>query len=133
MIDMFDKENTDRFKRLGIPKTFGMLMYGEPGTGKTSTIKAIAHYTQRNVIIVPVNWIKTAQQLRNLFSSQRINASLIPMDKRLYVFEEIDCGDWRDIVMSRELKKEFTQDKKQETDEMKALSHCIKTGRSQTT
>lgn len=36
--------------------------------------------------------------------SKAINGKHIPNDKRLYVFEEIDCGQWRDIVINRNIK-----------------------------
>lgn len=95
--------NVDKYKRLGIPHTLGFLLYGIPGTGKTSCIKSIAKYTNRHVIILPVKKIKSINILKKIFYSTEINGQFIPNDKRLYVFEEIDCGQWKNIVKSRHI------------------------------
>ena len=97
------QSDKDMYKRLGIPYTLGMLFSGKPGTGKTSAIKALAKYTQRHVIRVPVKLIEDAECLQYIFLSERINNFKIPMDKRLYVFEEIDCTAWKNVVTSRKL------------------------------
>jgi len=44
--------NQDKYINLGIPHTLGFLFYGIPGTGKTSSIKAIANYTNRSIISI---------------------------------------------------------------------------------
>jgi AAA+ superfamily predicted ATPase len=98
-------ENHGRYKKLGIPYTLGFMFHGEPGTGKTSAIKAIAAHTKRHIVIIPVKKIVTADTLKRIFMNERINDIKVPMDKRLYVFEEIDCSQWKDIVTSRDIKK----------------------------
>jgi hypothetical protein len=90
----------DKYKVLGLPETLGLLFYGEPGTGKTSCIKAIAKYLDMSLIIVPMSHIKTKKRLEELFFSGEID---IPQEKRIYVFEEIDCNGWDDIVRDRAL------------------------------
>lgn len=44
--------NTDFYKQMNIPHKTGILLYGEPGTGKTSLIKAIADKLNKNIFIV---------------------------------------------------------------------------------
>lgn len=78
------------------------MFHGEPGTGKTSAIKALAKYTERHIVIVPVKKINTAEQLQKVFLNERINGIKVPMSKRLYVFEEIDCSQWKNIVTARQ-------------------------------
>ncbi len=90
------------YKTLGIPETLGLLFHGEPGCGKTSTIKAIAHYMEMSVIIVPMNKIHTRQQLDAIFYSDTLQDCVEPA-KRIYVFEEIDCNGWEKIVRDRRL------------------------------
>ena len=71
---------------------FGMLIYGEPGTGKTSFIKAICNLLGRNGVIYDMREMKTNEQFKNIFRS-RVN-------EVVYIFEEFDCVQG---VLSREL------------------------------
>jgi hypothetical protein len=99
--------NKSMYQRLGIPDSLGMLFYGEPGTGKTSAIKAIANYMNMNLIIVPMNSITTRRQLEMLFYKRKAGTDYnIPYDKRIYVFEEIDCNGWENVVRDRVILKE---------------------------
>lgn len=95
-------KNKEQYIKLGIPETLGLLLYGEPGTGKTSTIKAIAQYMDMSLIIVPMNKIHTRKQLDEIFYSSHLNDYVMP-SKRIYVFEEIDCNGWDKIVRDRRL------------------------------
>ena len=84
----------------------GFMFYGEPGCGKTSTIKAIANHTQRHIVSIPLNKIKTGKELLNVFYNVRMNHKEIPLDQRLYILEDIDCADLKDIVKEREASAE---------------------------
>jgi len=97
----FFAENKDWYKKRGIPYTMGLLFYGAPGCGKTSTIKAIANYTQRNIVSVPLNKIRSAKELLNIFYNVSMNYKDIPLHQRLYVLEDIDAADLKDIVGER--------------------------------
>merc|ERR1711936_1177017 len=99
-LDFFTK-NKAWYKQRGIPYTMGFLFYGEPGCGKTSTIKAIANHTQRHIVSVPLNKIKTAKELLNVFYNTSVNYKDIPLEKRLYVLEDIDAADLKDTVGER--------------------------------
>ena len=79
----------------------GLMLYGVPGCGKTSTIKAIANYTQRHIVSVPLNRIKTCKELLSIFYEEQVNHMNIPLCKRLYVLEDIDCSELKDIVRER--------------------------------
>jgi len=98
----FFAANKDWYKSRGIPYTMGFLFYGEPGCGKTSTIKAIANHTQRHIVSVPLNKIKTGKELLNVFYNVKMNHKDIPLQQRLYVLEDIDCADLKNIVSDRE-------------------------------
>jgi DNA replication protein DnaC len=106
----FFLKNRSWYDSKGIPYQLGMLLSGKPGTGKTSTIRAIANLTKRHIINVNFENISTATQLKNLFYSDKIqvytdqslNATQIlhiPIDQRIYVLEEIDAIG--DIVKQR--------------------------------
>merc|ERR1719273_2279384 len=68
---------------------------------KTSTIKAIANMTQRHIVSVPLKNVKTISDLYNALYGGKINKSSIPMKKRLYVLEDIDCAGLDDIMKKR--------------------------------
>ena len=111
-LDFFSK-NKEWYKRRGIPYTMGFLFYGAPGCGKTSTIKAIANHTQRHIVSVPLNKIKTAKELLNVFYNVRMNYKDIPLNQRLYVLEDIDAADLKEVVGERS-KAEKEGEKKEE-------------------
>ena len=81
---------------------FGLLLHGEPGCGKTSTIKAIANMTQRHIISVPLKNVKSTSDLYQCLYEGKINKATIPMEKRLYVLEDIDCAGLDDIMKKRQ-------------------------------
>lgn len=99
-INYFNNEE-ETFKRLGINHTLGFLFHGKPGTGKTSCIKSIAEYTKRHVFIIPIKKITSIEILKKIFLTINVNHVDIPNDQRLYIFEEIDCSQWSDILKSR--------------------------------
>jgi len=101
----------DWYEKKGIPYTLGFLFHGSPGTGKTSSVKAIANTARRHIINVQLSEIKTKAQLRHLFFNEEINVYngttteryTIPVHERLYVIEDIDAMG--DAVLRREWKK----------------------------
>merc|ERR1719445_1801 len=97
----FFMENESWYLEHGIPYMFGLLLHGEPGCGKTSTIKAIANMTQRHIVSVPLKNIKTMSDLYQALYGGKINKTSIPMKKRLYVLEDIDCAGLDDIMKKR--------------------------------
>jgi hypothetical protein len=111
-LDLFIN-NPEWYAQKGIPYTFGVLCHGEPGCGKTSLCKVIAKSTNRHIINISLHEYTTKRQLHNLFFDETINivtnkASgqyeqlIIPMDKRVYIIEDIDCMS--DIVLDRDMK-----------------------------
>lgn len=99
-IKLFQNDK-DWYENKGIPYTFGLLLHGLPGCGKTSLIKAISKDTQRHILNIKLSSSVTLTQLRNLFYSDKIkiftdvNTPLhyitIPVEQRIYVMEDVDC------------------------------------------
>jgi chaperone BCS1 len=84
----------------GLPHTFGMLLHGEPGCGKTSTIKAVANRLSRHIVNINLLNLTSNAQLKHLFYNDYLNVRrddgrmeliYVPIYKRVYVLEDIDC------------------------------------------
>ena len=102
----FFTDNKDWYRKNGVPYTLGIALYGSPGTGKTSFIKAIASRLGRHVISISLAKIKTKKQLYDFYYETQYNSSndknAIGFDKKIIVFEDIDCVG--DIVKNRKSK-----------------------------
>jgi hypothetical protein len=104
------------YDKKGIPYTLGFMFHGSPGTGKTSTVKAIANEARRHIVNIQLSEIKTKQQLHHLFFNDEIHVHngvstekyTIPVNERLYVIEDIDAMG--DTVLRREWKKPTAAD-----------------------
>jgi hypothetical protein len=105
----FFMNNKKWYQEKGVPYTLGILMYGEPGCGKTSLIKGLSKECQRHIFNIKLSEESTTSQINNLFFTEKVttlvdgvNTSFnIPIDKRIYVIEDIDCLS--NIVLSRDL------------------------------
>lgn len=112
----------DWYENKGIPYTLGFMFHGDPGCGKTSTVKAIANTARRHVINIQLSEIKSKAQLRHLFFNEQINVMngmtpeiyTIPIHERLYLIEDIDAMG--DAVLERKWKRpEAPKEEKKKT------------------
>jgi hypothetical protein len=118
-VDFFLKRK-DWYEQKGIPYTLGFMFHGDPGCGKTSTIKAIANTAHRHILNIHLSEIKSKSQLRHLFFNDEIHIYngtvterfIIPVHERLYVIEDIDAMG--DAVLKREWKKPVVPEKPKE-------------------
>jgi len=107
----FFLKRKDWYEKKGIPHTLGFMFHGEPGCGKTSTIKAIANVGNRHIINIHLSEIKSKEQLSHLFfndeihvlDNQKTERYTIPVNERMYVIEDIDAMG--DTVLRREWKR----------------------------
>lgn len=96
----------------------GLLLYGDPGCGKTSLIKVLANELERSIITVSLDKLQKYETLRELFFNDTILITdsagyfywdYIPLNKRIIVFEEIDTAG--SIVMDRNKLKKMIKSK----------------------
>lgn len=121
-VEFFIK-NKKWYDEKGIPYTIGLLLSGQAGAGKTSSVKCLANETKRHIININLNNDITKTQFENLFFNEVLsvlNTSTgqtekysIPLDQRIYVLEDIDCQS--DLVMERSLKN-APQEKEEQSD-----------------
>ncbi len=110
-IEFFIK-NKAWYDQKGVPYTLGLLLSGQAGAGKTSSIKCLANETHRHILNINLNNDISKVQFENLFFNEVIhvlNTSTgqtekytIPLDQRIYVLEDIDCQS--DLVRERSVK-----------------------------
>lgn len=81
------KNNKDIYTSLGLPYKFGALLYGEPGTGKSSAINAIASFLQKDIYYLDLTNIKTNDELKMLFHHVNKEKS----KNGIIVIEDIDA------------------------------------------
>lgn len=125
----FFMRRRDWYDSKGIPHTLGIVMYGHPGCGKTSTIKAIANQTKRHIFNIALSEIKTKEALKTLFYNDEVqvitngkNEMLnIPLKHRLYVIEDIDAMNSVVIKRSREQQEADAKHKLKVEAEMELL------------
>jgi hypothetical protein len=108
-IDFF-LNNKSWYTDKGIPYTFGIGLHGPPGTGKTSFVKALANYTNRDIVTISLKLIKTKIQLSTFFFENTYNRNnekgSKSFDNKIILFEDIDCIG--DIILDRQLKNKTT-------------------------
>ena len=98
----------ERYKRSGFTFKAGLLFYGAPGCGKTSTIKAILRYTNRHGIIINLSKVKTCQELETIFRKRTFCGKNLEGKQLCFILE--DCDAFEDNIIHSRKKDE--EDKK---------------------
>ena len=82
------KNDKQLYEELGIPLKLGILLYGIPGTGKSSTINTIASYLQKDLFYVSLKDVKTNQDLKMIFDHILVKNT----NQGIIVMEDIDAN-----------------------------------------
>ena len=102
-IDFF-LSNKQWYVERGIPYNLGILLYGEPGCGKTRFIKQLMNHTKRHAIDIKLNDCFDFNELKKIIYRDDINDEyIIPQNKRIIIFEDIDSMG--DVVKDRNKRK----------------------------
>ena len=103
--------NPDFYKQKGDPRVFTCLLYGVPGCGKTSIVRAMLNYdlkyTGKRTHIKKITFDKTFtfDKLKKLIYETNINNIHVPMDQQLILFEDFDVSPISNIFMKRDKKE----------------------------
>lgn len=130
----FFRDNKDWYDNKGVPYTLGVMVSGNPGSGKTSIIKCIANELKRHIINIHLSDSMTKTQLENLFYNEQIHVTqngrtetyTIPINKRLYVLEDVDCQC--NIILDRgenTVEQKLTNENLKLKDEVERLKDAI--------
>jgi len=96
----FFLNNEQWYKDKGIPYNLGILLYGEPGCGKTRFIKQLMNLTQRHAIDIKLNDKLDFLELQRIIFDEELDENLIiPQNQRILIFEDIDAMG--DVVKDR--------------------------------
>jgi ATP-dependent 26S proteasome regulatory subunit len=109
----------ERYKRSGFTFKAGILFYGSPGCGKTSTIKAILKYTGRHGIILNLNKVKTCEELESIFRERTFDCKELNGKQICYILEDCDAFEGN-IISSRKKDKGDNDNKDNDSSEDKS-------------
>ncbi|CAF4207043.1 unnamed protein product, partial [Adineta steineri] len=94
------------------------------GCGKTSTIKALASYTKRHLVEIPLSRIRTCDELEQAFFLNSYDMTNLDFSNKIIVFEDIDCitsTEGNDVVIHLEQDDIDTKKKKMSKQSLRSL------------
>lgn len=109
-------EGEEKYKRSGFTFKAGLLFYGSPGCGKTSTIKAILKHTNRHGIIINLSRVNTCEELQLIFRRRKFNNTLLEGKQLCYILEDCDAFD-NNVIKNRKNQNEDNEVSNEVTNE----------------
>jgi hypothetical protein len=118
-----ESDGEKQYKRSGFTFKAGILFYGSPGCGKSSTIKGILKETNRHAIIINLNKVKTNEELEKIFRNRTINNKKYIGKQLCYILEDCDAFE-NNILCSRDKLANVKKPDNQNSD-LKDLANLI--------
>jgi len=127
--DIVKLRDKEYYMTHGLRRKKGYLFYGEPGTGKTSSVMAIANADNRHIMEISIQKIKNINTLRQILNLTSINNISFNKSEIVYLFDEINFEnnnlfDMKQLLGSR---KQYTSDTETETSKPKSDTKPIDT------
>ncbi len=88
------KNEKDMFSDMGMDDKLNILLYGVPGTGKTTTIQTIASYLHKDIYYINLKESETNSDIQMIYDYVSKNAG-----NGIMVYEDIDCMS--DVILKR--------------------------------
>ena len=90
--------------------TCNVFLSGPPGGGKTSAVKAIANYMDRHIFSINMQMVKSDEDMLDIVSRILVeyrnmrytSYEQVPLDKRIYLLEDLDCAGCEHIIAPRD-------------------------------
>lgn len=102
-------DNPNKIEDLGQVASAGMILYGPPGSGKSSWIYRVARVLQRHIICLDISSINNKFELYRQMRVPYINGYYVSPDKVIYVFDEFDLTIEKLNVIEEQNKKALTR------------------------
>jgi len=99
-----NSEKAAEYARAGVTFKSTILLYGEPGCGKSCTIRAILNKTKRQGILVRWSLLKKCSDFRTLFRTTTFNGVEYEAKDLCFIFEDFDANNNR-VLKSRDDKE----------------------------
>ncbi|KAL1223272.1 AAA-ATPase [Cardamine amara subsp. amara] len=110
----------DYYRKVGKPWKRGYLLFGPPGTGKSTMISAMANFLNYDVYDLELTTVKDNSELKKLMLDTK--------GKSIVVIEDIDCS--LDLTGQRKKKKDEDEDEEDE-EKKKEAEKLLKRERSE--
>lgn len=119
------------YRKIGKPYHLGIVLYGEPGCGKTSFINALANHLGRSIKEINFSKLKTIDDLERSITCTEYNSIEMDYDKVIITFEDIDCAT--NIVKSRRINKDMSETSEEELNDNNDVNNMVKALKQLTT
>lgn len=112
MITQLDRlKDEDYFHVRGLKRKLALLICGPPGVGKTCCVNAIANYTKRAIVCIPISRVKSSVDIENILYCNNYNNEILENKDKIILFDEIDTFANINMV-KQEKRKEHAKQKK---------------------